>query len=280
MKTRMIIAAALSAALLALAPSASAQKLTILHTNDTHSHIDPERGGIDNGHGGVIERAAFIDSVRVADGAKNVLLLDAGDFDQGSSYFTMLGGDLEVSLLNAMSYDAVAIGNHEFDNGLDELARRMHNVKGDVLCANYDFSGFELDKYVKPYAIYKRGGFKVGVIGLLCDVRSVVASETAAKLKYLSPAEVTNKWADYLKNEKGCDLIIVLSHLGYDGRPDSDGNDCGLAAQSRNIDIIIGGHSHTNLPEPTIVKDLDGKSVTIVQDYRWGLYVGKFDITK
>lgn len=280
MKKRFFVAAALFAAVIALAPSASAQRLTILHTNDTHSHIDPERGGADDGHGGVIERAAFIDSVRVADGARNVLLLDAGDFDQGSSYFTMLGGDLEVELLNAMGYDAVALGNHEFDNGLDELARRMHNVKGDVLCANYDFRGFELENCVKPYAIYKRGGFKIGVIGLLCDVRSVVAAETASKLKYLSPAEVTNKWADYLKNDQKCDIVIALSHLGYEGDPESDGNDCGLAAKSRNLDIIIGGHSHTNLPEPRIVNDLDGKPVTIVQDYRWGLFVGKFDVRR
>jgi len=278
MRTLRIAIAALFIA--ASSISVSAQKLTVLHTNDTHSHIDPQRGGADDGRLGVIERAAFVDSVRRADGARNVLLLDAGDFDQGSSYFTILGGDLEIEILNALAYDAVALGNHEFDNGVDELARRLKNYKGDVLCANYDFSGSALEKCVKPYAIYKRGGYKVGVIGLLCDVRSVVAAETAAKLKYISPSEVVNKWAPYLRNEKGCDLVIIISHLGYDGRPGSDGHDCGLASMIRDVDVIIGGHSHTDLPEPTMVNDLDGKPVMVVTDYRWGLYMGQLDITK
>ena len=260
------------------AQSLDAQRLTILHTNDTHSHIDPQRGGRDDGKLGVIERAAFIDSVRTADGRRNVLLLDAGDFDQGSSYFIVLGGRVEVDLLNAMGYDAVALGNHEFDNGIEDLCERMKRFKGDVLCANYDFSEFELGKYVKPYAIYRRGGLKIGVIGLLTNVRSVVAAETAARLKYLSPSECVNRWSAYLRERKGCDLVIVLSHLGYDGRPGSDDHDCGMAAMSRGVDMVIGGHSHTYLPEATYVNDLDGKPVMIVQDYRWGLYVGDIKV--
>ncbi len=250
-----------------------AQKLTILHTNDTHSHIDPERGGKEKGMGGVVERAAFIDSVRCADGRKNVLLLDAGDWDQGSSYFTILNGDLEVSLVNAMKYDAFSLGNHEFDNGIDELTRRVKNIKGDVLCANYDFSAFELGKYVKPYAIYRRGGFKIGVIGLLCNVRTVIPTAVAEKLAFQDPAEQVCKWAEYLREKKGCDIVIALSHLGY--REDME-----MAAKTHGLDIVVGGHSHTELPEPSIVEDLDGRPVTIVQDYRWGLYVGQFDIRK
>jgi len=279
MKSTRILIAVL-AAMVAAAPAASAQKLTILHTNDTHSHIDPQRGGEDDGRLGVIERAAYIDSVRRADGARNVLLLDAGDYDQGSSYFTVLGGDLEIDILNAMKYDAVALGNHEFDNGLDELARRMKNYKGDLLCANYDFSAFELGKYVKPYAIYKRGGMKIGVIGLLCDVRSVVDANIASQIKYLDPAPIVNDLAKMLKEEKKCDLVVIISHLGYDGRPGSDGHDVGLAALSRNVDVILGGHSHTNLPEPTMVNDLDGKPVMVTTDYRWGLYVGRLVVEK
>lgn len=287
------------------------RKLTILHTNDTHSHIDPERGGRDAGKGGVIERAAFIDSVRAADGRRNVLLLDAGDFEQGSSYFTILGGKVEIETLNAMRYDAVCLGNHEFDNGLDDLARRARKLKCDVLCANYDFSSFELGRYVRPYAIYRRGGLKIGVIGLLCDVRSVVPAETAAKLTFISPAEVVNKWASVLRDKKGCDLVIVLSHLGYGSGaskikpstappsesaassnvaggkaapvpamvPEADRDDCGLATLIRGVDIIVGGHSHTNLTEPTVVPDLDGMPVTIVQDYRWGAYVGQLTVS-
>lgn len=264
--------------LLCCAPALNAQKLTILHTNDTHSHIDPLRGGRDDGKLGVIERAAFIDSVRLADGRRNVLLLDAGDFDQGSSYFTVLGGQVEVDLLNAMGYDAVALGNHEFDNGIEDLTWRVKQIKGDVVCANYDFSGFELGKYVKPYAIFRRGGLKIGVIGLLTDVRTVVAAETAAKLHYLSPSECVNRWASVLRDRKHCDLVIVLSHLGYKGNPASDGNDCGLAAKIRGVDIIVGGHSHTFMAKEDWVDDLDGKPVMIVQDSCCGRYVGDIKV--
>ena len=214
-----------------------AQKLTILHTNDTHSHIDPERGGRDAGKGGIIERAAFIDSVRAADGKKNVLLLDAGDFEQGSSYFTLLDGQIEIAAINAMKHDAVALGNHEFDNGLEDLAKRMKKLDCDVLCANYDFSEFELGKYVKPYAIYKRGGMKIGVIGLLCDVRTVVAAETASKLHFMSPSEAVNKWSTWLREKKGCDMVIVLSHLGY-GMGPGDGPKGGDAP--RNPKTVTG----------------------------------------
>ena len=271
---RLIATTMLSLALMAAGCSLSAQKrLTILHTNDTHSHIDPERGKELAGRGGVIERAACIDSVRKADGAKNVLLLDAGDFDQGSSYFTILNGDLEADLLNAMGYDAVALGNHEFDNGLDELARRCGNIKAEVVCANYDFSAFELGKYVKPYAIFKRGGLKIGVIGLLCDVRSVVSSETASKLSFGDPAEAVKQWTPWLREKKGCDLIVVLSHLGYIA-------DCKLAEEVSGVDLVIGGHSHTRLSEAKTVEAPDGGVVTVVQDHCWGLSLGELHISR
>lgn len=245
----------------------SAQRLTVLHTNDTHSHMDPER----DGRGGVIERAVFIDSVRTADGRRNVLLLDAGDWDQGSSYFTILNGDLEVEVLNAMGYDALVLGNHEFDNGIDELARRVKAIKGDVLCCNYDFSEFKLGKYVKPYAVYRRGGYKIGVVGLLCNVGSVVAADISEKLVFQDPVEAAGKWATYLKEKKHCDLVIVLSHMGYK-------EDCVFVSKSRNIDLVVGGHSHTDLRGPTMVNDLDGNPVPVVQDYRWGTYVGRISI--
>lgn len=247
------------------------KRVVVLHTNDTHSHIDPQRGSEDAGQMGVIERAAFVDSVRRADGCKNVLYLDAGDFDQGSSYFTILKGDLEARLLRSMGVDAVALGNHEFDNGVDELARRMRIYGGDVLCANYDFSDNALRDIVKPYAIYKRGGFKIGVIGVLADVASVVDVNIAKDLHYQDPVEPVTKWAKYLRDEKKCDLVLVLSHLGLDG-------DLYLARNSRGLDAIVGGHSHTNLPQPVISVDLDGKSVTVVTDYRWGACVGQLEI--
>lgn len=256
--------------------AASAQDLTILHLNDTHSHIDPERNANYFGQGGVIEQAAFIDSVRVADGKKNVLLLHAGDFGQGSSYFTELNGDLEIDVINAMQYDAVALGNHEFDNGIDELARRIRNLEVPVVCANYDFTGSSLEGLVKPYVVVKKAGKRIGIIGALTDVSTVVDRSVADKMKYLDPIEETNKYAEYLKNEKKCDLIICLSHLGY-GR--GKHTDCEIAPHLRNVDIIVGGHSHTKIDEYTSVKDLDGKEVVIVQDGSWGLEIGQISVT-
>lgn len=256
------------------ATSMYAQELVILHTNDTHSHIDPVKSGPEAGLGGVIERAAYIDSVRSAVGRRNLLLVDAGDFSQGTSYFTILKGDIEVELLNEMGYDAVTLGNHEFDNGPEDLARRLKMAKFRVVCANYDFSGSGLDRYVKPYTIVRRAGKKIGIIGLLVDVTKVVDRSVAEKLRYLDPIAVTNRYSGLLK-EKGCDLVIVLSHLGMEK---SDFTDIQLARSCRNVDLIIGGHSHTFLEEPVCVEDADGNDVMIVTDGCWGLYVGKLEL--
>ncbi len=256
------------------ATSMYAQELVILHTNDTHSHIDPVKSGPEAGLGGVIERAAYIDSVRSAVGRRNLLLVDAGDFSQGTSYFTILKGDIEVELLNEMGYDAVTLGNHEFDNGPEDLARRLKMAKFRVVCANYDLSGSGLDRYVKPYTIVRRAGKKIGIIGLLVDVTKVVDRSVAEKLRYLDPVAVTNRYSGLLK-EKGCDLVIVLSHLGMEK---SDFTDIQLARSCRNVDLIIGGHSHTFLEEPVCVEDADGNDVMIVTDGCWGLYVGKLEL--
>lgn len=257
-----------------IAVMASAQNLTILHLNDTHSHIDPERAGDIAGHGGVIEQAAYIDSVRVADGKKNVLLLHAGDFSQGSSYFTEMNGDIEIDVMNAMKYDAVCIGNHEFDNGIDEIARRIKNLDAPVLCANYDFTGCALEGLIKPYVIIKKAGKKIGVIGLLTDVTSVVDRRVAVQMKYTDAVEKANEYAAYLKNEKKCDLVICLTHIGYDGRE----SDVQLATESRNVDIIVGGHSHTHLDDVVKVSDKDGKPVAIVSDWHWGITIGNLKV--
>ena len=252
------------------------QDLVILHVNDTHSHEEPLRdGGTQGGMGGVIERAAYVDSVRTAVGKKNVLLLHAGDYSQGTSYFTELGGDIEIDLINAMKYDVVTLGNHEFDNGIDELARRLGNLKCPVVCANYDFSELVLGKYVKPYAIVRKGGMKIGVIGLLTDVTRVVQKSIADKMKRFDDIEVANKWADYLKNEEHCDMVIALTHIGFD----SVGmNDPALVAGTRNIDLVVGGHSHTFLTDAEYRGNLDGRPVPIVQDGCWGLFVGQVDV--
>lgn len=252
--------------------SLDAQTLTVLHFNDTHSNIDPVRTGELKGRGGVIEQAAYIDSVRTADGRRNVLLLSAGDFSQGTSYFPELGGDIEIDVFNAAKYDAVAIGNHEFDNGVPELARRLRRLDAPALCANYDFSGTELEGEVKPYVILRKAGKKIGIIGLLPDVSVVVSAELVEGLEYLDPAAVVNEYADFLRNRKRCDLVICLSHLGFKG-------DKELASQVRNVDLIVGGHSHTFLTEIVSVDNPDGHPVGIVQNWHWGLNVGNLKIT-
>ena len=254
-----------------------ARKLVILHLNDTHSHFEPVRSGKFGGLGGTIERAVYVDSVRKAEGKNNVLLLHAGDFCQGTSYFTILKGEMEVETINAMKYDCVVLGNHEFDNGIEALTGLMKKVKCPVVCANYDFSSFELAKYVKPYAIVKRGGLKIGIIGLLTDITRVVDRTIADRLPKLDDVEVANKWAKYLKEDKKCDMVIALTHIGYEGELFTDPQ---LARQVKNIDLVVGGHSHTFLEEMKSEKDLDGNVVPIVQDGCWGLYIGKIEVEK
>ena len=255
-----------------VAMSLNAQQLTIIHFNDTHSNIDPIRSGELKGRGGVIEQAAYIDSVRKADGKRNVLVLNAGDFSQGTSYFPEMGGDIEIDVFNAIGYDAIAIGNHEFDNGPVELSRRLKNLKADVVCANYDFTGTPLDGLVEPYVIVRKAGMKIGIIGLLTDISSVVDQKLLGNLKYQEPADVVNRYAAYLKNEKGCDMVFCLSHLGFS-------EDKEVASAIRNVDVIVGGHSHTQLEDLQRVTDLDGKDVIIVQDWCWGMAVGNLKVT-
>lgn len=263
----------LSIFVLALSISvANAQReLTILHVNDTHSHVEPDRSGRNKDLGGVIERAVMIDSIRKAEGKKNVLLLHAGDFSQGTSYFPVMHGDIEVDLINALKYDCVTIGNHEFDNDMDELGRRLKNIKCPKVCANYDFGNEAPGKYITPYTIIKKAGRKIGIVGMLCNVDAVVAAPIAKKLKHLDDTEVLNKWAAYLKNEEKCDLVICLSHLGYDV-------DMRIAPEVRNVDIYVGGHSHTFLKEMKYTTDLDGRQIPVVQAGCFGLEVGEVKV--
>ena len=259
-------------------PIHKTKTLTIIHVNDTHSHFEPVRQDDGSMWGGVIERAAFIDSVRKADGADNVLLLHAGDFSQGSSYFTELNGDLEIEVINAMGYDALSLGNHEFDNGLEDLARRLANCNSPVVCADYDFSTFEAGKYIKPYVIVEKAGLKIGIIGLLPDLSSVVDRDVVDRMPYLDPVEQGNKWAAYLKEQEACDLVISLNHIGYDeGNPVLDPE---YVSKTRNIDLVVGGHSHTFMEDFDYVKNLDGIETPIIQDGCWGLYVGTIKVQK
>ena len=273
---RKLIAAVVTAMLVACF-AASAQKLTIMHFNDTHSHLEPERAGKSAGRGGVIERAALVDSVRNAVGRRNFLLLHAGDFNQGTSYYTTLGGMLEVGLVNALGYDVVTLGNHEFDDGIEHLGRRLAGLKCPVVCSNYDFSQFELGKYVKPYVILRRGGLRIGIFGMLTDITKVVERTIADRLPKFDDVETADRWASYLKNEKKCDIVIALTHLGIENE---DFMDPDLVRATRNIDLVVGGHSHTFIKDIVYENNIDGKPVPIVQNGCWGLDTAELSIVK
>lgn len=247
-------------------------RLVILHTNDTHSHFEPLRSGENAGAGGVIERAAILDSIRAAVGEDRLLLIHAGDFSQGTSYFTELHGQLEPKVINAMAYDCVCLGNHEFDNDIEALEQRIAQfTKTKVVAANLDLSQFTIAKYIQPYAIFEKAGFKIGIIGLSPDLNSYVKTTVSDRIVQFDSAEVTNKWASYLTEEQKCDFVIVLSHLGYE-------EDQKLVSKTSNVDFVVGGHTHKFLEDFCVVKDRDGKDVRIITDGCWGLELGQIDI--
>lgn len=256
----------------------NAQELVILHTNDTHSQITPQTTGAGKGLGGYERREQYINKVRAEN--KNVILLDAGDFSQGTPYFTIFKGDVEIELMNALGYDAVCLGNHEFDNGQQELARRIDNAKFPFVCANYDFKAGEspLAGKVKPYTIIEREGKKIGIIGVLTTLKGLVSPKNTEGIKYEHPYKIINTLALELKKREKCDLVILLTHVGYDhGREQSPSDDM-LAANSENIDIIIGGHSHTYIKKPAVIKNKLGKNVIVVTAGEKGENVGRLDI--
>lgn len=248
-------------------------KLTILHVNDTHSHLEPVRSGELAGMGGALERVAYIDSVMKADGPENVLLLHAGDFCQGTSYFAEFGAPLMVDVLNAMHYDAATLGNHEFDNGIEALGQALSKCTVPIVVCNYDFSPFEMGKYIKPYVIVEKAGLKIGIVGVLCSLASMVQGDTANRLPELDMVTSLQNTVDGIRGE--CDLVIALTHIGLTEHNPGDMLDPALVAATRGIDLFVGGHSHTFLDEPVYAKNLDGKRVPIVQDGWTGSYVGE-----
>lgn len=265
MKTRMTI---LILALCLLSACQKSPRLIILHTNDTHSHFEPLRGGDFAGKCGVIERAAFIDSIRTVYGEDKVLLLDAGDFSQGTSYFSELKGQLEPKIINDMRYDCVTLGNHEFDNDIEALHQRLAMLENtEVVSANIDLSQFPISEIVKPCTVIERGGLKIGIIGLESNLSANVSASISSRIPQLDNVESINKWSSYLHENEKCDLIILLSHLGYD-------EDQKVIPSTRYIDIVIGGHSHTFVDDFVYVADLDGKKVPIITDGCWGEQVG------
>ena len=253
-------------------------KITILHTNDVHSHIDafgPNEGDNSN-KGGISRRAALVESVRKDN--PHTLLLDAGDIFQGTPYFNFYGGEIEFKLMSLLKYDVATLGNHDFDNGINGLYSQLPHAKFDFMSANYDFSNTLMDTHVKPYKIFIKDGIKIGVFGLGIELKGLVNKEDYKETKYLDPIEIAQDMSRILKIEEQCHLVICLSHLGYEYKTTpSKISDLKLAKSTKEIDLIIGGHTHTFLKEPTIVNNSIGKKVIINQVGCFGLYVGKID---
>lgn len=252
--------------------------ITILHTNDTHSHIEPFKP-THNRHankGGVAKRATLIENIRREN--PNTLLLDAGDIFQGTPYFNYFGGALEFKLMSMLKYDVATIGNHDFDNSIDGLYKQLPNANFDFVSANYDFSNTILDTHVKPYKIVVKDGITIGIFGLGIELDGLVNKTLYKETKYLNPLEITQDITNELKNEKKCDLIICLSHLGYHYKNDpAIISDLKLAKATKNIDLIIGGHTHTFLPKPTVVKNAADQNMLVNQVGAYGINLGRVD---
>ena len=255
--------------------TATAQKqLTILHTNDTHSTILPLNPNLEDTmkawRGGYLRRINMLKEERRKD--PDLLLFDSGDFSQGSGYYTMFKGDVEVGLMNEMHYDAATIGNHEFDFGLDNMARLFKMAQFPIVCTNYDFTGTVCEGLVKPYIVLKRKGVKIGVFALSPKLKGLISDKNCPGVKYLDPAKVALETATMLKKDMKCDMVICISHLGWDMGGDDDSY---MIKGSRNIDVVLGGHSHTFLERLEYVNNMDGKPVPVDQNGNHGIFIGK-----
>jgi 5'-nucleotidase len=254
------------------------KKITILHTNDVHSHIDPfpENHPRNPSMGGVARRANIIEQIRKEEG--NVLLLDAGDIFQGTPYFNYYGGELEFKLMSMMKYDLATLGNHDFDNGIDGFFAQLPHANFDFVSANYDFKNTELNGIVKPYKTFIKNRIKIGVFGLGIELDGLVDKKLYKETKYYNPIEVATDITKTLKETEKCDLIICLSHLGFDYKNEKDKpSDLKLAAATQDIDLIIGGHTHTFLDKPVIKTNNVGKQVVINQVGAYGINLGRID---
>lgn len=254
----------------------SREKLTILYTNDWHSRIEPfpMDGSRNQGLGGAAKRAALIEKIRKE--TDHVLLLDAGDIFQGTPYFNFFGGELEFKLMSAMGYDAATMGNHDFDLGLEGFKKQLPHAQFPFVVSNYDFSDTLLKNDIVPYKIIRKGNFKIGIIGLGIELQGLVPANLYGNTRYLDPIKSANQYATFLKNQKSCDLVICLSHLGYQYR-DGKVSDKVLAASSENIDIILGGHTHSFLKEPDKIINISGKKVWVCQTGWAGINLGRID---
>lgn len=245
--------------------------ITILHTNDTHSHIEPDKSG----NGGALNRALLIEHITDSVGKENRLLLDCGDFSQGSLYYNIYKGIAEIELMNSMQYDAGTIGNHEFDFGMENLAHLLKSAEFPIVCANYDFTNTPCEGLVKPYIIMERGGRRIGIFGLSPKLEGLVLRENYKGVTFHSPLEAAQRCADTLR-EQGCDLVICLSHLGW--KSSGEYNDEQIASGTNGIDIILGGHSHDYFEKPLRYTNSAGGEVVIQQTGKHGRYLGTLSV--
>jgi len=257
---------------------ANTKQITILHTNDVHSHIDPlpATDPFNPNKGGVARRAALIDQIRQEN--PYTLLFDAGDIFQGTPYFNFYGGELEFKLMSMLKYDAATLGNHDFDNALEGLYAQLPHAKFDFIISNYDFSNTILNGHTLPYKIYYLNGIKIGVFGIGVELEGLVNKQMYGETVYLNPIEIAQDMERKLHNEEHCDLIICLSHIGYEYK-DNPNKVCDLkvAAQTSYIDLIIGGHTHTFLSKPTLVTNRREKITLVNQVGCYGINLGRID---
>lgn len=253
-------------------------ELLIVHTNDTHSCVEPLSPNLSDttqaNKGGYLRRAALLNELRAKD--PNLLLVDAGDFSQGSAYYNLYHGDVEVGLMNIMGYDAATIGNHEFDFGVENMARLFRMAQFPIVCCNYDFTGTACEGLVKPYVIIKRNGLKIGIFGVSPKLEGLVSAHTCQGVRFSDPIAAAQPVADYLKNKAKCDLVVCLSHLGWNVAGVSDEE---FIPATRNIDVVIGGHSHTYFVNPELLTNLNGIVVPNNQMGKNAQYVGTLRLT-
>jgi 5'-nucleotidase len=255
-------------------------KITILHTNDVHSRIEPfpMDGGKQQGRGGAAKRAGLINQIRQKE--KNVLLFDCGDMFQGTPYFNFFSGELEVKLMSKMGYDGGTIGNHDFDLGLENLEKQLRHANFPIIISNYELNNTPMNGKTVPYKIFNKGNVKIGVFGVGIEMNGLVPKALYGDAVYLDPLKIANKYANTLKNDEKCDYVVCLSHLGFKyGEKEKKISDVILAKESSNIDLILGGHTHTFLNEPEKIINNLGKEVLVHQVGWGGLVLGRIDIT-
>ena len=250
------------------------KQLVILHTNDTHSAIMPLNENLDNkdlaGRGGFQRRINMIKQQR--EQHPDLLLFDSGDFSQGSGYYTLFKGEVEVGLMNMMGYDCATIGNHEFDFGLDNMAKLFRMANFPIVCSNYDCKGTVLEDLVKPYIVLKRNGLKIGVFALAPAMKGLVFDANCEGITYLDPAETAQKYIDILRKQEKCDLVICVSHLGWNIEGDCDES---FLSKTEGCDLVLGGHTHTYMPVLEYTPDKNGKLIPVDQNGKHGVFVGK-----